>query len=194
MQENIYATPESSLDNPEQSPVEHAFYVVSVPKFLTLYFFTFGFYGFYWHYKNWAQYKIAYADKSPMPFWRAVFSLFFTHSLFNTIDTRLMEKGIDFKWNPTVWATIAVVAQLASRIIDRVTADGDMTTPIEYAPFPLMIVYGLVLLKAQRVINLSCMDPDGNSNRTFTLANCAWIFLGAVIFSLIAVVIFTSSI
>jgi hypothetical protein len=61
---------------------------------------------------------------------------------------------------------------------------------IEFVPIPLMILYGLVLLKAQRAINISCNDPDGRSNSNFTLANCAWIFLGTTILALVSIGLF----
>lgn len=181
MQENIYAAPEADLTSIDEDSVQPAFYVVSPAKFLTLYFFTFSLYGLYWHYKNWKQYKIAYHDDEPMPIMRAIFSIFFTHALFAVIDSRIKDKEKEFTWKPNLWATIGVIALLASRIIDRVTASGSFTTAIEFVPIPLMIVYGLVLLKAQRAINISCNDPSGKSNSTITLANCAWIFLGSII-------------
>ncbi len=190
MQENIYAAPEADLTSTDENSVQPAFYIVAPAKFLTLYFFTFSLYGLYWHFKNWKQYKIAYNDADPMPIMRAIFSIFFTHSLFSVIDMRIKDKGKEFTWKPAVWATIGVIALLASRIIDRVTASGSMTTAIEFVPLPLMIVYGLVLLKAQRAINVSCNDPDGRSNSNITLANCVWIFLGAIVLALALIGLF----
>jgi hypothetical protein len=190
MQENIYAAPEADLTSSDEDAVQAAFYVVSPAKFLTLYFFTFSLYGLYWHYKNWKQYKIAYNDHDPMPIMRAIFSIFFTHALFAVIDSRIRAKEKEFTWKPNLWATIGVIALLTSRIIDRVTASGSFTTAIEFAPIPLMIVYGLVLLKAQRAINISCNDPYGRSNSNFTLANCVWIFLGSIILALVLIGLF----
>lgn len=190
MQENIYAAPEAVLISTDEDTVQPAFYIVSPAKFLTLYFFTFSLYGLYWHYKNWKQYKIAYSDDEPMPIMRGIFSIFFTHSLFSVIDMRIKDKGKEFTWNPNLWATVGVIALLASRIIDRVTASGSYTTAIEFVPIPLMILYGLVLLKAQRAINISCNDPDGRSNSNFTLANCVWIFLGSIILALALIGLF----
>ena len=187
MQENIYAAPEASLETLEESPAEKAFYVVSTTKFLVMYFLTFGIYGMYWHYKNWAQYKIAYDDNEPMPIMRAIFSIFFTHSLFSVVDMRIKDKGKEFSWNPNLWATVAVIALLGGRIIDRVFADGTFTNPIEFIPLVLMVVYGFVLLKAQRAINIACNDPDGASNRSITFVNCIWIFFGTLFLSLVVI-------
>ncbi|MDZ4261658.1 MAG: hypothetical protein U1B30_04910 [Pseudomonadota bacterium] len=190
MQENIYAAPEADLTSTNEDSVQPAFYVVSPAKFLTLYFFTFSLYGLYWHYKNWKQYKIAYGDDAPMPIMRAIFSVFFTHALFGVIDMRIKDKEKEFTWKPNLWATIGVIALLGSRFIDRFTASGAFTTALEFAPIPLMIVYGLVLLKAQRAINISCNDPDGRSNNNFTLANCVWIFVGTILLLLAMIGLF----
>jgi len=190
MQENIYAAPEADLTSPNKDSIQPAFYVVSPAKFLTLYFFTFSLYGLYWHYKNWKQYKIAYDDDAPMPIMRAIFSIFFTHALFGVIDMRIKDKEKEFTWKPNLWATVGVIALLGSRFIDRFTASGALTTALEFAPIPLMIVYGLVLLKAQRAINISCNDPDGRSNSNFTLANCVWIFVGTILLLLAMIGLF----
>jgi hypothetical protein len=187
MQDNIYAAPEAALTDTEVAATQPAFYIVSPAKLLALFFFTFGFYGFYWHFKNWKLYKLAYQDDAPMPIMRAIFSIFLTHALFTVIDARIKEKAVDYQWQPGLWAAIAVIALLASRIIDRVTADGTFSTALEFVPFPLMILYGLVLLRVQFAINASCDDPQGKSNSNFTLANCVWIFFGAAFFSLIII-------
>lgn len=190
MQENIYAAPEASLEGSETASMKQAFYIVSVPKFLVLYFLTFGLYGMYWHYKNWAQYKIAYNDDQPMPIMRAIFSIFFTHSLFSIVDMRIKDQGAEFSWNPNLWATVAVIALLVGRIIDRVFADGTFSNPLEYISLVSMVVYGFALYKAQRAINIACNDPDGASNRNITLVNCIWIFLGTLLLSLFVIGIF----
>lgn len=184
MQDNIYAAPEANLVDTEAGAVNLAFYVVSPVKFFTLFFFTLGLYGVYWHYKNWTLYKAAYNDHKPIPVMRAIFSVFFTHSLFSAIDRRITDTGKDFKWNASAWAAIGVTALVVSNIIDRIPAAGAMGELFAFMPIPLTLVYGLALLKAQRAINVSCNDPQGKSNRAITWANCIWIFLGAILFTL----------
>ena len=190
MQENIYAAPEAVLTNTEADAVQPAFYVVSPAKFITLYIFTFSFYSFYWHFKNWKQYKIAYDDHEPMPIMRAIFSIFFTHALFSVVDVRLKDKTTNFTWMPTLWATLAVISLIAERIINQITFDGLYSGIIVFMPLPLMLIYGLSLLQAQLAINSSCNDPEGKFNRNFSVANCVWIFVGTIFYSLIVVSIF----
>jgi hypothetical protein len=184
MQENIYAAPEANLVDTDVASVKPAFYVVSPVKFFTLFFFTLGMYGVYWHYKNWALYKVAYDDRDPMPVMRAIFSVFFTHTLFSVIDIRLKAEEKDFAWNPGLWATLGVAALLASNIIDRIPAAGAVGDLLAFMPIPLTFLYGFALFKAQRAINVSCNDPQGKSNRSITWANCIWIFLGAALLTL----------
>ena len=187
MQDNIYAAPEAPLTNSDDASVQPAFYIVSVAKFLTLYIFTFSLYGLYWHYKNWKRYKLFSGDSSPMPIMRAIFSIFFTHSLFSAINVRILQQKKDFTWNPAIWASIAVLALVGARISDQFAARDSLLDVLDLLPIPLMIIYGLMLLKAQRAINISCNDPTGKSNSNFTLANCVWIFLGSIFLTLIAI-------
>lgn len=125
-----------------------------------------------------------------MPVMRGIFSIFFTHALFSIVDMRIKAEQKDFQWNPGMWATFGVIALLVSNIIDRIPASGAMGTLFEFLPLPLTLVYGLVLLKAQRAINVSCNDPEGKSNRVITWANCIWIFLGAGLLTLALLGIF----
>ena len=157
---------------------------------MVLYIFTLGFYGFYWHFKNWKQLKIAYDDHEPMPIMRSLFSIFFTHALFNVIDMRIKDKEIDFTWRPNFWATLAVISLIAERIISQLTADDTNVSIIGLLPFLLMLIYGYTLLQAQYAINASCSDPQGKSNSHFTLFNCIWIFLGSILLSLILIGLF----
>lgn len=187
MQENIYAAPEASLTNTEADSVQPAFYIVAPAKFITLFFFTFSFYGVYWHYKNWKQYKAFHDDKLPMPILRAIFSIFFTHSLFSAIDVHIQKQKIDYVWDPSTWATIAVIALIIARIADKFAASDDILEFIDILPILLMVVYGFMLLRAQYAINISCNDPKGKTNSNFTLANCVWIFFGSIFLSLIAI-------
>ncbi|WP_049631642.1 hypothetical protein [Cellvibrio sp. pealriver] len=190
MEENIYAAPEATLTNTEADSVEQAFYVVSTAKFLTLFFFTFSLYGLYWHFKNWKQYKIAYDDHEPMPIMRAIFSIFFTHALFFAIDMRLKQLKTNFNWDPSTWATIAVISVFISPIIDHFAETNPAVGVIDFVSLVLMAIYGFALFKAQRAINISCNDPTGSSNSNFTFANCVWIFFGSIILTLALIGIF----
>jgi len=64
---------------------ETPFFPVSEGKLITLYILSFGLYGIYWFQQNWKRQQ-PMMDKKIYPVWRAVFSIFFTHSLFKRID------------------------------------------------------------------------------------------------------------
>ncbi len=104
MQENVYAVPESILNDSQVVPVRQMFYVVSKTKFLVLFFCTFGMYSLYWHFKNWKQYKDYHKDRI-IPALRAIFSIFFTHSLFSEVDGVLKRSEKKFDWDPTSCAS-----------------------------------------------------------------------------------------
>ena len=177
MQENVYAVPESNLDI-SPAPARQMFYVVSKAKFLVLFFSTFSLYGVYWNFKNWSCYK-SYHNDDMWPIMRAIFSVFFTHSLFSEIDFRLKKMDTSFTWNASVLATFVVIILILSNVIDRIATYANADWLMLLA-FPILIVHGLLLLKAQRAINIACEDPEGLTNKTFTGLNWMWIILGVV--------------
>lgn len=178
MQENVYAVPESSLEI-SQVPVRQMFYVVSKTKFWVLFIFTFGYYSIYWHFKNWKQFK-DYHNEKMMPAMRGIFSIFFTHTLFREVDSELKKRSKEFYWSPGLWATLAVVAVIAARIIDRLYVN-DLIGSFAFASvFIFVALNGFSLSKAQLAINESCDDPLGSANRKFTILNWIWITLGGL--------------
>lgn len=178
MQENVYASPESNLET-SQVPVRQMFYVVSKTKFWVLFLCTLGYYSIYWHFKNWKQYK-DYHKESMMPVMRALFSIFFTHTLFNTVDSELKEKSKVFYWRPALWATLAVVSVIFARIIDRIYVN-DLSNDLTFAAiFIFVALNGFSLFNAQLAINESCDDPFGSTKSNFTILNWIWIMLGGL--------------
>ncbi len=96
MSENIYTTPESEL-LVDDGGVTAEFYVVSLRKFNILFFCTFGVYSIFWFYKNWRIIKTK-QNREIWPVPRAIFSIFFAHSLFREIEGELEEKTGEV-WN-----------------------------------------------------------------------------------------------
>jgi hypothetical protein len=188
MQDNIYAVPESSLHTESEAPVVQEFYVVSKLKFFLLFFCTMGLYGFYWNYRSWKQYKIA-NNEDMWPVARAIFSIFFTHSLYGIIDMRAVEKDSSYKWSPNLWATLVVVSIIADNISGRV---GGNEALVNSFIFFNLIARGLFVFQAQKVANIACGDPDGISNSHFSPLNFLWIFMFPIIFvvAVIAAILF----
>ena len=88
MNDNPYEAPKSRLETSVEKG-DKQFYVVSVKKFTILFFFTIGMYVLYWFYGNWKRYK-AYSGKNIWPVPRAIFAIFFTHSLFSEVQGVLL--------------------------------------------------------------------------------------------------------
>jgi len=183
MQDNIYAVPESNLDTTDDLPVSREFYVVSKLKFFILFYSTLGLYGFYWNYKNWKQYKVA-NNESLWPVPRAIFSIFFTHSLYGIIDMRVAEKDSSYKWSSNLWATLVVISLIADNVAGRADGDGLLSNLFIFAN---LIARGFCVFQAQKAINLACGDVTGQSNCRFTALNFLWIFIIPLLFVIVFV-------
>lgn len=182
MSENLYSTPESSLTQ-EEKTVENEFYVVSIKKFLILYLSTLGFYIIYWFYKNWTYYKAIHSSSLwPVP--RAIFSLFFVYSLCVKIDAKLQFAKNNYAWNGAVNGAILTLLMLASSVLDRMSFNevGSPTTDLlSLAALPVLAYF---FMKAQRAINISHGDDDGQQNSKLTGLNYLWIVLGLIFWAL----------
>jgi hypothetical protein len=62
-------------------------------QFSLLCFVSFGLYKVYWFYKSWKFFKEYERDEEIMPFWRAVFVLFFGYDLFSRILYRAQQRN-----------------------------------------------------------------------------------------------------
>ena len=102
-------------------------FAVSEGKLLTLYLLSFGLYGVYWFYKNW-QLQQPTMDKKIYPLLRAIFSIFFTHSLFKRINQQALKLEKKHRFNANLMATLYVVTIVLSHLIDRLSMAGDDAT------------------------------------------------------------------
>jgi len=179
MSDSFYSTPQSEVGL-EEVAEEGEYYVVSTLKFTMLYISTLGIYALYWFYRNWKLHKIKQGlDIWPIP--RAIFAIFFIHSLFNNVNSKLKDSGSDFSWKSGIMATLFIVLSIGSSVCDRL-ADSEIGLP--YTTFVSLIILPFtfyILLKAQKAINTAENDPTGSTNSSITLLNCVWIFLGLLI-------------
>jgi hypothetical protein len=111
---------------------------------------------------------------------RGIFSIFFTHALFREIKAYGNDKAALAEWNNESHATQLVLAMIAASVLDRLSYRSIGSPYTDIASILIMgPVLGL-LLSAQRMINVSCDDPNGKSNSRFTNANYVWIALGLI--------------
>jgi hypothetical protein len=195
METDIYSPPKADLSEDAANKLladsqnNHEFYVVSSRKFLALFIATFGMYQIYWFYKNWTYYKQHHGDDM-WPVVRAIFPIFFAHSLCNAIDASLKISGIKHKWSPSGVATIYVVLKLISTISDAISKKNANVTFVDYLIVALVPLIALQLHDAQVAINNACRQADGASNGKFTAANIAWIVLGVIFWCLVLIGLF----
>lgn len=177
--DNPYATPTADLVATPADTENPTFYVVGTMKFLLLYVATLGMYSIYWFYRNWSHYKAeTRADVWPVP--RAIFSVFFIHSLFRTVDERLRAQGKDFPWNPGAHATLLVVLMIVSNVLDRIAGKIESVGALDVASLVLLLPIAFVMLRAQGAINMACGDPEGAGNSRLSGLNILWIAVGGV--------------
>jgi hypothetical protein len=191
MDESVYAPPKADLSKPGEagSDGDNAFYVVSIRKFTLLYFLTLGLYQIFWSYKNWSSYKdrCRYANAEGQDIWpipRAIFSIFFIHSLFYKVEEYAKENARPLNWNVDTHATLLVFMLIVSSICGRLAGKGIGTPYTDFVSLVLLVPMYFSVRKAQEYINFSCGDAEGISNSQFTGANWAWMVAGAIFWML----------
>ncbi|MEM6819453.1 MAG: hypothetical protein AAF578_11760 [Pseudomonadota bacterium] len=175
MTDSIYAPPETDVEVADVSSTPY--YVVSAKKLVILSIITFNMYIVYWAYRHWAHVK-RYFQEDVWPVPRALFMVFFTHSLFGRIDGSLRAKNMTYSWSPYSLATLVVLISVAVNILSRIGARFGDPLWIDLVALGSVFVLTALLVPAQRAANLASDDPEGESNSNLTAANWAWIVLG----------------
>lgn len=170
--------------------IEPTFYVVSRRKLAILFLATFGLYVVYWFYRNWSNYKHSNSkgfnvDRAIWPVARGIFSIFFTHALFGEIKAYGRDKEALDGWDNESLATQLVLFTIAWNVLDRLSARSIGSPYTDIASLLIMAPVLGLLFSAQRMINIGCDDPAGESNSRLTPANYLWIALGLVVWALV---------
>lgn len=186
--DNLYAPPTAQIVDPQVEAANRPtpFYVVSTTKVLVLSLATFGLYPLYWFWRHWKLHKIdRKLDIWPVP--RAVFSIFFAHSLNKEIDHRITRNGERHRWSPGMWATLYVVAVIGSRIANRAPETVVSAEMALLATMATVFAITASLFHVQRAANIASGDPQALSNNRFTVANWIWIVLGGLFWLLLGI-------
>jgi hypothetical protein len=184
MESNVYAPPKARLVDEGGEAPNH--YVVSKKKFWILFLSTLGIYHLYWFYVNWSLHKSRTGERM-LPFMRALFSIFFAHSLFRLIDSKLRERNLGYVWSPGSLATMYVICTVVGHVCDRLARKSIGSPVTDFSSLLLLPLVGFALYKAQDAINVACDEPNGESNGDLSWANWVWIVLGAILWLLIAI-------
>lgn len=183
--DNPYAPPSARIADHSVAASSAEFYVVAPAKAATLMVATFGVYALYWFWRHWKLHKIdKKLDIWPVP--RAIFSIFFAHSLYKEFDYRIVRSGQRHRWSPGGWATLYVVAAIGGRILDRLPETVISLNASIALLIAMLSALTLSIYHAQRAANIACGDPDGAANRRLTLANYVWLGLGGLWWALVA--------
>lgn len=179
----IYAAPKSEPQTTGERP-EPAFYVVSRAKFWILFLATSGIYQAYWFFKHWKTIRKATGEQLwPLP--RAIFCIFFTHSLFARFSGTASGGIPASRHSLQSKATLFVVLLVADRIASRLALK-DIGSPItDLISIAILPLAGWCLFKAQQAANSACGDPTGSGNSRITAANILWMAVGALVWLLI---------
>lgn len=160
-------------------PFNHVEYVKKQPvwAFCLLSFFTFGIYNIFWFYKSWRFLKYLY-NWDIYPFWRAVFSIFFVHNLFEHINDLAVEKG-----HPGIssngYGTGYVITSISQRVLNRVLP-GDLSI------IALFILTFLFLIPTVKQLNYLYELAHPNEYRpTFNPGELVALLLGAMVMALV---------
>ncbi|SFD33416.1 hypothetical protein SAMN05216167_104397 [Spirosoma endophyticum] len=165
------------MDNNYQ-PAEYVDYVKKQPVwvFCLLSFFTFGLYTIYWFYKSWRFFRESYGWDI-YPVWRAIFAVFFTHSLLETINDLAIEKGHPgISSNP--YATGYVVIAIVQRLLDQ-------TIPTSLALLPLLLMPFLFLIPTVKQLNYLYEKTHPNEYQpAFSPGELVALLLGGIVMGL----------
>lgn len=175
-------TPEKSIAQVEDDPKPILFYIPTA-RLLVMSILTFGIYQVLWFYRNWKFLR----DRRHLevsPFGRALFSIFYTHSLFRYIaEYNNLNDRIAKQFSPGGWATLWVVACFVTNALSR---NIPQNQPLLLLVLPLLPV--CFVLPAQNcIIRVNEVQPirpayDGWSAGQFIL-----LILGIVWWALILI-------
>lgn len=183
--DNLYAPPASIVTEPLGEAEAAQFYVVAPWKFLLLFFATLGLYSLYWFWRHWALQKRRYKlDIWPVP--RAIFQIFFAHSLNREIDFRLGRVDAKYRWSPGAHATSFVVFSILSNVMDRLSAASIGSPYTDGLSIVALLPLAYSMLQAQKAANAACGDPQGLGNARLTAANYIWLILGFLLWAMAA--------
>lgn len=178
--DNLYKAPEAALID---STAGSAFFVTSIRKMAILYIATLGMYILYWGYKQWDSQRSS-MPKRIMPVWRAIFIVFYMHSLARRIGERLQGQGQPVWKSGNAAATLFVVLVIVGAVLSNVTARIDGPVIIDVLVLLLQLASLLPMITIQRQANLASGDAEGASNDSMSGSNIAFLVLGGLLWLL----------
>lgn len=171
----------------EEAQERNQYFTVSQYKLGVMYVLTLGMYGVYWFYKNW-KLQQPFVEKRIFPVLRAIFNIFFTHSLFARIRDTAGKKNIVADFNYKSMATVYVVLMVVGNVIGQFEAANAFGTLSIIGMIMFMLAL-YPLYKVQGVVNKINDDPYGVFNNELTLANYVFIAIGLLLWFFIVMAV-----
>lgn len=167
------------------------FFHVGITKFAIMFVATLGMYQIYWFYKQWDGVRDFYKLKVwPAP--RAIFAIFFTHSLFTYVNEYIKEDEREYVWSPRNSATMYVALVVLAAVLGQVYGKLSTSILIGLASVLLTVLSLIPLYKAQEAINFALQGSHYEENSKLTIANWPWIILGGCYWLFVSLGIYAS--
>jgi hypothetical protein len=182
-QDNPFAPPVAPLNVPQGG--DRLFFEVAPQKMFVMQMATFGIYGVYWMYMQWAALKTR-LNHDIWPLARAIFAIFFFHNLGREVDQHAQRTGRAISWQSDVLAWSAVGALLFSNMIGNVLP-GKTGFILTFVSFGF---YAYSTMKIQATINAVNGDESGRSNASYSALNVVAIVFGGLLWLLILASLF----
>lgn len=183
-------TPEiTSADSVRVADEPPKFLVMSPWRLWILSFFTLNLYQLYWFYKNW--HAIRRSEQTDiMPFWRAVFSVFYCYSLFrrilNNADSHGYQNSFSVGIVSTFYIFIMILSYAWSRLplIDPVIDSIILLIILATSPLPLLWPQKAINYYTKEVFNVS--PPTDYSPGEVTMIVIGALLTGVMLFGFFA--------
>lgn len=198
MENNVYTAPEAELidDSNAQDAGkqlgEH--YVLPQLKLWVFCVLSFGIFLLPWSYMHWRRIKQSdNSDIWPVP--RAIFSVFFIHSLFTRFELSKVDVGSKYNWSLGTNAAFYIIFSVIGNLMDRIYESASMDIGAGYWVLFLCswIIPIVTISNAQRVANIAVNDPQGETNSRWTVANFLWLGLCITFLALAAFGLYVES-
>ena len=164
---NPYAPPQAQIATPTGEG-QFNFYTVGPLKFALLALTTFGIFVLYWFYKNW-DFIRQRENEAIWPFWRAVFTGFWTFSMGGRLHAYAAQRGYSLEFPHVPIGIAFLLLNVAAR------ADGPLAL-LSYIGFLIITPFDFAARRVNGGGQLAEPTHGG-----FSALNVVWIILGSVL-------------
>ncbi len=165
----------------EKQVVDVRYFAISTERLIISSLATMGLYELYWFYKNWEAIKKA-EDRDILPFWRAVFNIFFCYSLFKNVLESAKRHGYTDLYSPGWLAAIYIGLSLIGNGFNR----NDLLNPHTSTVWVIvsLAVSFLPLLRVQEAINFNNEKINGGNvyKQGYSKGEIIWLVFGVLLF------------